>query len=403
MVKHFLPLLLSLICLQTFGQEANKKPEVILQGSNNDLNSVAISSNKYKRMAIGGWDNVVLIYKTDSPFQLVQKLTGHSAPINTLAYNLSGNMLASGSADNFVKFYDSLYRILPVKDEFKIRHESPVNSLVFDKGGKYLFSGDRDGKLILWDALNQKAIKFYQTGNSINDLCLSPNVANIFIAQSDKSIKLVSLTTGKLVRTMDGHTDGVNVLAISNNNQYLISGSNDKTARIWDLKNWKPLHVLNVGSWKITAVAFSDDNKYCVTGCNDGNISVWETETGKLVEKAVFNEMYIKDIAFSKNGKLLIVAPKMKESTDFGARIISSMIPQVNNIQNNNMLVSPAQKSMDSILAIRPLNKQDSIKFKSYLQLNSNGKSGKNNANSTQPLDSAIIYKTPMYQNQKSK
>jgi WD40 repeat protein len=219
------------------------------------------------------------------------------------------------------------------------------------------------------------------------------------VAHSDRQIKLIALATGKQVRTLDGHTDIVNVIAISPNNQYLLSGSNDKTARIWDLKTWKPLHVLQVDSWKVTAIAFTDDSKYCVTGANDGAIKVWEVQTGKMVSKQSFPNIAIKDIAFSKNNQFLIVAPKLKEGSDFGARIVPSLIP-VDNILGTKSMVSEAQKSLDSIMAKRPLTKADSIKYKGILMpkhanpstLSAHG----GNTEKNKPLDSAIIYKTPM-------
>ena len=399
MANKFLSILFSFVYLVSQAQETEPTKQVILSGCGNDLNSVAMSPLKYKRMAAAGWNNEVLIYQTDSPYKLVQKLTGHSAPINTLAYSFSGNMFASGSSDNTFRVYDSLYRLIPIAEDINNRHLTAVHSLTFDRTGKYLFSGDKEGKLMLWDLINKKLIKSYLTGNSINDICIANTAANIFVAHSDRQIKLIALANGKLVRTMDGHTDIVNVLAISPNNKYLLSGSNDKTARIWDLKTWKQLHVLQVESWKVTAIAFTDDSKYCVTGANDGAIKVWDVQTGKLVSQQIHPNMAIKDIAFSKDYKFLIVAPKIKEGSDFGARIVPSLIP-VDNILGGNLVVNEAQKSIDSILANRPLTRADSIKYKSILMPKTGGTnklpSQGGNTGTNRQLDSAIIYKTPM-------
>ncbi len=402
MAKIRLSLLLFFITGTLFAQDIPASTPIILGGSHNDLNVVAVSPLKFKRMAVAGWDNEVLVYQTDSPYKLVQKLSGHTAQINALTYNFSGNMLASGGMDLSMRVYDSMYRFVPFAEDLNNRHLAAITSIIFDKSGKFIFSGDKEGKLMLWDVVNKKPIKFYSTGNTINDLCLSPQAANIFVAQSDKQIKLIALAGGKILRTMDGHTDAVNVLALSNNNQYLLSGSNDKTARLWDLKTWKPSFVLPVESWKVTAVAFTDDSKYCVTACNDGAIKVWEVETGKLVGKTSYPEVNIRDIAFSKNNQLLIIAPKLKEGSEYGARIVPSMLPMPVLIEPTLKIISPAQKSLDSIMSIRPLTKQDSIKFKNILIQKSTNKSGtkgnenKNLPGSNNPIDSAVIYKTPM-------
>ena len=141
----------------------------------------------------------------------------------------------------------------------------------------------------------------------------------------------------------------------------------------------------------------------------DGAIYIWEVETGKLVSKSVYSDLNIRDIAFSKNNKLVYVAPKLKETTDYGARIVPSNIPMPIVAALPAKLLSPAQKSLDSIMQIRPLTKQDSIKYKNILipkttSKNDNSPINSNeNAGNSGKLDSAIIYKTPMNQVPKKK
>lgn len=382
---------------QTFviAQETKEITSIILQGAKNDLNTCSMSPIKYKRMAVAGWDNEILIYQTDSPFILVQKILGHQAPVNSLAYNFAGNMFASGSSDQTVRLYDSLYRFVPLTEVGNNKHETAIHSVIFDRGNKYLFSGDKDGKLIIWDLQSKKSVRHYLTGNTIQDLCLSPTPANIFIAHSDPQIKIFGLATGKLVRTLDGHTDVVNCLAMSSNSKYLISGSNDKSARIWDLKTMKTLFVLNTECWKVTSVGFTDDSKYCVTGCNDGSVRVWEAETGKLVSKWNDEEIGVKELCFSKNNQYVLIAPRNKETKIFGARIILSGLEPTfkSGLSNYKSEGNPLKRQLDSIAELRTLTKQDSVKYKALLKpknpvSNVQGKNGK--------LDSAVIYKTPM-------
>jgi len=376
MHKQLLTTLFIAFALLVSAQNDSKTNVIQLPGSNNDLNAVAVSPLKYKRMAVAGWDNTILIYSVDTPYKLVQKLSGHTAKINKLTYNLSGNMMASASGDMTVRLWDSMYRYYPLQEDLNKRHLAAVNTVIFDKTGRFLFSGDNEGKLMLWDVNKQIPIKYYLTGNSINDMCLSPNPANVFVAHSDRQIKLISLANGKLIRTLDGHTDVVNALAISPNRKYLLSGSNDKTARIWDIRTMKQLYVLPVDCWKVTAVAISDDSKYCATGGNDGSIKVWELETGKLLSSTILEKIYIKDLSFSKDYLNLLVATKLKEGNDYGARIVPTSIPELLKTQINEVIKSQEQMELDSILLERTLTKEDSIQYKSILMPTSNPKNG---------------------------
>ncbi len=55
-----------------------------------------------------------------------------------------------------------------------------------------------------------------------------------FLSPSDKVIAQgVILTTGKLLSTLQGHSDSVKSVAISNDGSTVVSGSNDTDIRVW--------------------------------------------------------------------------------------------------------------------------------------------------------------------------
>jgi WD40 repeat protein len=52
---------------------------------------------------------------------------------------------------------------------------------------------------------------------------------------SDKLIKLWDSYSGEIIRTLEGHTEGISDIAWSHDGEYLASASDDKTIRIWSL------------------------------------------------------------------------------------------------------------------------------------------------------------------------
>ena len=71
--------------------------------------------------------------------QQVAKLTGHTNPVTSVAFDGSGKYLASGSGDKTVRIWDvaSQQQVAQLTG-----HTSTVTSVAFDGSGKYLASGE---------------------------------------------------------------------------------------------------------------------------------------------------------------------------------------------------------------------------------------------------------------------
>src|SRR4051794_41947320 len=89
------------------------------------------------------------------------------------------------------------------------------------------------------------------TGDWSSDVCSSD--------LDDKTVRIWDAKSGKEVRKLEGHSDGVWSVAFSPDGSRIAFGSFDKTIRIWDVKSGKEVQKLEIGrAWCRERVFFSE-------------------------------------------------------------------------------------------------------------------------------------------------
>lgn len=85
---------------------------------------------------------------------------------------------------------------------------------------------------------------------------------------NDKTIKVRSLHTGKVLHTMRGHSGSIYAI-VSSSNQFVVSGSWDSTIKVWSL-HAVPNHD------RVTPIT---DGQTLISGSRDETIRVWHLAT----------------------------------------------------------------------------------------------------------------------------
>ena len=98
----------------------------------------------------------------------------------------------------------------------------------------------------------------------------------------NKKIEILDITTGKYIKTLEGHKDRVCSLDFhpNPNSNILASGSFDGEIKIWNIETGECLKTLKGHQQGALYVAFHSDSKVniLVSGSADGTVKIWNNE-----------------------------------------------------------------------------------------------------------------------------
>eukprot|EP01050_Picozoa_sp_SAG11_P000334 SAG11_NODE_9_length_28972_cov_81.532539_11_plen_262_part_00 len=126
-------------------------------------------------------------------------------------------------------------------------HSDWLVSVAFDPThSNQLASGSADNTIKLWDTTTGECLRTLEGhSNDVKSVAYDPTNNNQLASGSYHTIKLWDITTGECLRTLEGHSSYVLSVAFdpTNSNQ-LASGYYDNTIKLWDITTGECLRTL---------------------------------------------------------------------------------------------------------------------------------------------------------------
>ncbi|XP_054622913.1 WD repeat-containing protein 47 isoform X1 [Dunckerocampus dactyliophorus] len=179
------------------------------------------------------------IYTTDCQRgQGLHALSGHTGHILSL-YTWGGWMIASGSQDKTVRFWDlrvpSCVRVVGTAFHGS---GSPVASVAVDPSGRLLATGQEDSACMLYDIRGGRIVQVYRPhGSDVRSVRFSPGAHYLLTGSYDAKVMVTNLQgdlTKQLPQTVVGeHGDKVIQCRWHTNDLSFLSSSADRTVTLW--------------------------------------------------------------------------------------------------------------------------------------------------------------------------
>ncbi|AGO10213.1 AaceriAEL314Wp [[Ashbya] aceris (nom. inval.)] len=231
----------------------------------------------------------------------VASITGHLATVSCMQMD-QYNTLITGGRDALLKMWDIQKAIdndSISSDEVCIytfdSHIDEITALSFEANN--LVSGSQDRTIRQWDLNNGKCVQTldinFATGGNLSRSMIGSGFLNtnndhpiigaiqcydaaLATGTKDGIVRLWDLRSGRVVRTLEGHSDAVTSLQFDSLN--LVTGSLDNSIRIWDLRTGTLADTFSY-EHPVTCLQF-DLNKIVVAN-QEGTVKVYDRQEKK--------------------------------------------------------------------------------------------------------------------------
>lgn len=142
-----------------------------------------------------------------------------------------------------------------------------------------LLTGSYDATVKIWDANTGKLIRTLK-GHTLGVKSLIFDDHKLITGSLDSTIKVWNLKTGECISTYPGHREGV--ISVDYICKLIVSGSADKTIKVWHVDTRTCYTLRGHTDW-VTCVKIHSKSRTLFSASDDSTIKLWDLDTNQCI------------------------------------------------------------------------------------------------------------------------
>lgn len=135
-------------------------------------------------------------------------------------------------------------------------------------------------------------------------LFVSPDGKLLISGSEDSDVRIWSLSTGQLIKTLDGPPEGIDSVSLSPDGTIVAAGGQRGSLRVWALPEGT-LTLSASAQQDVSALLVSPDNLIVVAGLGNGSLQFWSLAEGRKLRTETLED-WIRALSIAPDGRTIV-------------------------------------------------------------------------------------------------